>query len=106
MCGNPYNSSYEHFVRTESNESKETGYGSEEISYESEYETEYEYDNEISRIKRSRMNTNNFDVFSHAFFNEYEIGSYDNDLPSDSSSTSSESEIAYRIKPQGKVKIC
>ena len=61
------------------------------------------------------MNTNNFDVFSHAFFNEYEIsscGSYDNDLPSDSSSTSSESEIgAYRnssirIKPQGKVKIC
>ena len=55
------------------------------------------------------MNTNNFDVFSHAFFNEYEIssyGSYDNDLPSDSTSTSSESEIAYQIKPQGKVKIC
>ena len=58
------------------------------------------------------MNTNNFDVFSHAFFNEYEIsscGSYDNDLPSDSSSTSSESEIgAYQIKPpgKGKVKIC
>ena len=110
-CGNLYNCNNDPIVRTESNESKETGYGSDENLCESEYVTEYEYDNEISRVRRVKRK-GEFDIHSHRFFNEYEIsscsssccGSYDNDLSSESSSTSSESEKVYG-KGQGRVKI-
>ena len=79
-----------------------------------------DFDYEISPIlapKPRRVNTTNFDAFSHRFFDEYHVSScestYDNDfernfskdfkMPSPKSSlcsTSSESQM-YQIKPQG-----
>ena len=82
-----------------------------------------EFDYEMSPIlapkpRDQRLNTHNFDAFSHRFFDEYHVSScestYDNDFPRNFSkdfkmpssksslcSTSSESQILYQITPQG-----
>ena len=108
--------SYKPHARTKSNDSnasKETGYGTDDDASIEGSVHELYYIPGLIRcdIKRlQRMNTYNFDVFSHRFVNEYHssCGSYDNDLKSSSSETSlfsssSDSQKVYQIKPQGKV---